>query len=354
MRVNENEGVTFDETTSELKINKDYYTFTQRTFLKISFAPSLEDYPFDVHNLSIKFDITSKTVALDVEDKTSNEPPQDIGGSTEPKQLTAEDVERSVTLALREVLPNALPIKNRQPGRVCIFRFNMHKNPDNDVMIRFKDPNPVKDKICCLPDLRIAYGEVSWKTLTERKGHDEVYSPALKVKYPLFRDPERVLFIKCGPLLVINILSLCGYILEKSDFSPRMAVAVVNSLALVAHLPTCMKEKPTRTVTSVDLTILQTVIVMILFFADSMAGAHGNNGESFVHTLFPIVSGLLIFLMNMYLLARYTLFLTSRSKLLEFHRFGGVKKTSVEFDNSNWKTKDLRLSDNCEEIRPEN
>lgn len=95
MRINENEGITFDAETSELKITKDYLTFTQRTFLPvscsfavhqffdevhISFNPSLEDFPFDIYNLSIKLELTSKTVILDVDDKTSNEPPQDLPG----------------------------------------------------------------------------------------------------------------------------------------------------------------------------------------------------------------------------------------------------------------------------------
>jgi hypothetical protein len=317
--------------------------------MPLGFIPSLKDFPFDVHKLSIKFEMTSKTCVLDVEEKTSNEPPQDLDGPTDPKPLNSDDIEKSIATALREVLPSAIPARNRRLGQTCIFRFNMHKNPNNDVMIRFKDPNPLKDKIGCIPGLRIAYGDISWETENESKDK-EVYCPVLKMQVPLFREPERTLFIHCGPLLLISVLSLCGFILEPTEISSRLAIAAANSLALVSHLPTCMQHTSVRTVTCVDVVVLQTIAVLVLFFAASVEGAIGNQETHYVHTLFPIIAGLLVFFLISYLLVRYIDFLIRRPKMLQWNKFSAAKKNTLEFDDTDWHVIGADLPNSCEEL----
>lgn len=67
-----------------------------------------------------------------------------------------------------------------------------------------------------------------------------------------------------------------------------------------------------RTITSIDMAVLQTAIVLVLFFADSIEGAVGNANTHYVHSLFPAIAGILVVLMNVYLIMRYTVYLTGR------------------------------------------
>lgn len=100
MRINEDEMKRFDSETSELKISKDFFIFTQRTSIAVStcymhrlhlelmlfvfyfdllyvnYQPKKDNFPFDLQALTIKFELTSKTVIME---SVVHEEPQSTG-----------------------------------------------------------------------------------------------------------------------------------------------------------------------------------------------------------------------------------------------------------------------------------
>lgn len=84
--------------------------------------------------------------------------------------------------------------------------------------------NPNKDIIDDMPDLNIAYDLVKWSTPPEKKAVNEIYYPVVIVKVPLYRLPERTLSTFCLPLLLLNIMALCGFSLEDSDLHSNLSM----------------------------------------------------------------------------------------------------------------------------------
>lgn len=84
-------------------------------------------------------------------------------------------------------------------------------------------------------------------------------------------------------------------------------------LAVIALLNLCEKEHnlPNDRLTCVDYTVVQTIIVAILLLVDSVAVFIAGNNY-YAHSIIPIVAGVLVFVMNFYLIGKYSSYLFKR------------------------------------------
>jgi hypothetical protein len=144
MRINEDETIALDKDTCEVKEVKEgnkvkYLVFTRRAKLTILFCPTLDNFPFDVQNLNIKFELTSKTVYLDSDVANPHLPhhnhPQEQEDIPTGTPLTAGMLVQAFSKALRDVMEDTKPLK--QPDNMHIFRFNCHLHEDKTKQVIF-------------------------------------------------------------------------------------------------------------------------------------------------------------------------------------------------------------------------
>jgi hypothetical protein len=350
----------FDSETSELKLSKDFFIFTQRTSMKFNYYSTKENFPFDRHSLRIKFELTSKTVIMEQHKYKAEKESTEVTTSTAPDKAhpprNRAELTRSIVKSLRLVLPETNPEKGKAQGQNCIFRFNMHDNPEFGVVVGFKHGRrPDKDVINETPDLNIAYNLVSWKIPAEVKAKDEIYFPVVIAKVPLVRVPERVLATYCLPLLVLNIMALCGFTMDSTDFYSHLILAAFISVSVIILINFFDKVNslPNAKLTMVDYAFVQTILVAILLVVDCVA-VHLGGKDYYAHIIIPLVAGALVLSMNWYLVTQYSLYLTEKATLLNRSKFGPIKKSTVAFEDSNWRVKGSKLPDNCSKIPPPN
>lgn len=163
----------------------------------------MKAFPFDIHTLKMKFEMTSKTVIIN--------------------------------------------------GRSCIFRFNCHYNNEEGSMYSFnillgfspvlvKLPpilsylwckiqtggDPKSDEVDRINELNLAYGKTSCYTPVEAKGKER-YFPVVQINIPLYREPGFVLMSSVLPLFLLNMYVLV-FVFQRKWFKVAKVVAKVAKL----------------------------------------------------------------------------------------------------------------------------
>jgi hypothetical protein len=310
MRLNERD--CFDEAKCEIKTTATLITFTLRMNQEITFKPSLSEFPFDIQNIDMKFELTSQ------------------------------------------------PGKEEN-GQGFNIRFNLHKSLFKDVMLRFKRPksaeegkkddkkrdkksshpndekakvnlddddsdgdddntayddesNPADDgteELEFMPDLNIAFGLVTVpRTPPEIKSDNrEVYFPQVKVRVPLFREPEYTLLYCLMPLLLLNLIALAVFRMDPADYSARVSCVTIILLGLFAFLPSYRHQIPAATFTSLDRAVFVTVGVLFLLLIDAfVAYVDEDHSSGPLHLVLFGISVALIAIFTIYIIIRYIRF----------------------------------------------
>jgi len=283
MRINEDEAITFDKETSELKELDGFFSFTMRTTRTIDFLPTITNYPFDIHDLKIKFELTSKSVNF--------KPP---------------------ALADNPLVPGKGKEKEKAE-KTRIFRFNCHHNPEYGIMHSFKMSKDPHDDVDRIPELNLAYGKISCQTPVEqkKKGSEE-YFPVVQIKIPLFREPEYVLLTSAAPLLLLNILTVASFAIDPVDYVGRIGVLSVLMLSLFALLPSIRQKIPLPSLTSLDVYVFTTMIVILLAAIDSFTMTVSQRSGRIIS---PIIAVAIILCINGYFFLKYFSYLKSRKEM---------------------------------------
>jgi len=332
VRLNESIIIVFDKATSEVKeiAGDDLIAFTQRLTVDITFKPDLTSFPFDRQYLNLKFELTSFTVGDSQKDDDSDD---DTDGNESKKKKSS-----------------------RKPQEKYSLRFNFHVNEGMDIMLRFKGKVPQQstttedkgatkqqtvkvdrkgeeDTVDEMPDLNIAYGLLLPPWTPEEGKSNIVYYPVTKMRIPLFREPEYVLLSSCLPLFVLNVTSLGIFAVNAADYGTRLGNIITILLALFAFLPTYRAQVPNPTITSLDVAMFASVIVLFLIIVDSVMDTVVHNP----YFILQVISGAIVLLVNGYFIVMYAKYLRNKEKIEKFMGDGKKVATADSFDFSSWR-----------------
>jgi len=309
MRVNEEETIMFDKESAELKELDGFFVFTMRVTRKIDFLPTIDNFPFDIQRLKIKYELTSKSV-------TFPRPAGEISG------------------------------KGKEKARTSVFRFNTHYNPEEGVMHSFKfgtDPN--RDEVDRILELNLAYGKITCETPGEKKGQEH-YFPIVEFYIPLYREPEYVLLSSFVPLVFLNLLTICIFVINPLDYVSRLGILAIILLSLFAFLPSYRRRIPFPSITVLDIALFQTMLVMLLVIVDSFAMTLADQYHGRI--AMPVVSAGVVFSAIVYILYRYSRYLDIRKDLIR--KPSTSKKTSAKFSNSTWYIRGASFPEGAKDI----
>jgi len=214
-----------------------------------------------------------------------------------------------------------------------VIKYDDERDPEGDE----------SEEVDYISDLNVAYGRIKPpRTPPEIKvDKKEIYFPVVKIRIPLFREPEYVLLSSCIPLLLLNIISMCIYILDPVEsFSDRLGSVITVLLALFAFLPTYREQIPVATITSLDVAIFVSIAVLFLVMMDSVIGTYEYITDG-GHATIAIVSAALIFGITLYIGIRYVYYRVIKKELEKFE--GGGSICSHEFNPVEWNCVCMRL-----------
>lgn len=191
-------------------------------------------------------------------------------------------------------------------------------------------PRPGDDDPDNMPDFRIAYGLVDLPFSNPETKQVE-YFPSMSMSIPVYRHPEYILLTAVFPLFILNIFTIASFRLEHEDFSGRLSIVITILLALFAFLPTFHQETPFATITSLDVCMFGSVMIMAFVLFESLfirSSAHGLY-------IFPAVSVALLVAGVGYFLVKYIIFRKGKGKWDAF-KGNAEKRYSTAFDHSLW------------------
>lgn len=161
-----------------------------------------------------------------------------------------------------------------------------------------------------------------------------VYYPAMYMTIPIYREPEYVILTSCVPLFFLNLFSLGVFLIERSDYTGRLGLVITVLLALFAFLPTFRQESPLATITSLDLCVFGSVVVMLFVVLDSIF----IPSHSWANYFFPILSLLLVMSAFGFILVKYIKYRMIKGEYDTF-KGNGDKRYSSTLDIKNWKAR---------------
>jgi len=311
LRVNEEE-VADPFGGAEEKDLRGIISFTRRFTLHIDFVPSVTNFPFDMQDVRIKLELTSKSVVL--------------------------------------------------PGdrrHTSVFRFICHHHDTPSVMVSFKHGNdPHVDIVDRIRGLNLAYDLVTVSTPpefklypnnsepaasssdaqttpTETRVYEQQYFPIVEIKTPLFRAPEFVLLVSYFPLLILNLIAVATFVIDPLDYSARLVILGIVMISLFACMSTYRSEIPVLAITSLDVSVVFSVIVVLLVIVDSFAYTFATNYH--VPWVPPVICAILIAGINGYIFVKYMNYLRKKQTMVGSGNQPKVSTASPSFSPRYWK-----------------
>jgi len=207
-------------------------------------------------------------------------------------------------------------------------------------------PNDDSDwEVDFIPELNIAYGLLEpARTPPEIKVNSgEIYFPIVKLRIPLYREPEYVLLSACTPLLFLNLISMGIYVLDPvKAYGDRLACIITILLALFAFMPTYREQITVATITVMDAALFISILVLFLIMMDSVIGTFLLDIGDISRVVLSGVSAVLIFGIASYIVIKYISY-TWRKPMLDKFIGGGSIATSPEFNASKWRVACMRI-----------
>lgn len=270
LRLNDTQSIMMDDAGAQVKKDEARGTlvFTKREEVEVAFRPTLHGFPFDFQNIHMKFEITSRTYK---------------SGTVRYNLHLARNLHDMVVFKISEVTYDlVLGDQAVDMNLKALVRTHMERNREH-----MDDPDG-------LPEMNIAYARLEAcrpSTPPEIKEGGEAqepgqeagqiaYFPAVWVTIPIYREPNYILLSSVFPLLVLNLFSLCIFLVDPQAYTDRLSIVITILLALFAFLPTYRAKAPLADTTSLDLCVFGSIVIMVLVMLDSQIAGLGHLSDA--------------------------------------------------------------------------